>query len=310
MSDPAPDESPVAPGSHAPDDPLPPEVTWVLPGERPAWWRTVLREAGLLAAAVFLVLLASGLLGGLGGLTWRSLDGGGRPGAWTPPAGGSGSAAAEDLLRWAERLRRSASREPGALLAAAGAFLEASRGLDPPRDRLVRQEAITTAGRAWDLHVEASGGAPPEPVIPSRSYLLRKQQAYVYAEAGREAEARAIYDELLAANAEGETYLRAYLLNNAAWLLLTAKRTDLRDPGRAMALVRTAVKLHPDASRSATILDTLALAHYTAGDVDRAVTVQRRALAHANPSELPALIESYDRFVASQEEDPAHGDAD
>ncbi len=63
-------------------------------------------------------------------------------------------------------------------------------------------------------------------------------------------------------------------LNNLAWLLLTAKKTSLRDYPRALELAGKAAALSP----SPHILDTLAEARWRAGDCEAALELERRAL--------------------------------
>ncbi|HSL39966.1 MAG TPA: peptidase M48 Ste24p, partial [Desulforhopalus sp.] len=69
------------------------------------------------------------------------------------------------------------------------------------------------------------------------------------------------------------------VMNNLAWLLLTAQDLRLRDPGRALTLARGAAVLQPRGY----ILDTLATAYWANGLVDEAVRVQRQAIA-ADPA--------------------------
>ena len=69
------------------------------------------------------------------------------------------------------------------------------------------------------------------------------------------------------------------VMNNLAWLLLTAQDLRLRDPAKALTLARGAVVLQPRGY----ILDTLANAYWAHGLVDEAVRVQRQAMA-ADPA--------------------------
>ncbi len=65
------------------------------------------------------------------------------------------------------------------------------------------------------------------------------------------------------------------VLNNLAWLYVTAKDPDLYRPERALALAEMAAALRP----SAHILDTLAEARFRVHDVEGAVRAARAALA-------------------------------
>ena len=66
----------------------------------------------------------------------------------------------------------------------------------------------------------------------------------------------------------------ADLLNNYAWLLLTAEAAGMPDPARALELARTAAALKP----TGYILDTLAVAHWAAGELEPALAAERRAM--------------------------------
>ncbi len=70
------------------------------------------------------------------------------------------------------------------------------------------------------------------------------------------------------------------LLNNLAWLLLTAREPSLRDPVRALELARTAAETRPLPH----ILDTLATAYWANGYTEEALQTEREAL-RADPSE-------------------------
>ena len=63
------------------------------------------------------------------------------------------------------------------------------------------------------------------------------------------------------------------IMNNLAWLLLTAKVSHLRDPARALVLARGAATL----KSAGNILDTLATAYWANGLVDEAVRIEKRA---------------------------------
>ncbi|MEN8189572.1 MAG: M48 family metalloprotease [Thermodesulfobacteriota bacterium] len=84
-----------------------------------------------------------------------------------------------------------------------------------------------------------------------------------------EARALKIYDQALeidSANPE--------LMNNVAWLLLTAEGKSLRDPVRALGLARDAAAMRPHGF----ILDTLATAYWANGLVEEAVEVEKQAI--------------------------------
>jgi len=86
------------------------------------------------------------------------------------------------------------------------------------------------------------------------------------------AEARRAYETSLALKADNPQ-----VLNNLAWLLATCEDGRFRDPGRALALARQAVRLQ----ESPQILDTLAECYFVNGRYAEAVEAGKRALALA-----------------------------
>ena len=65
------------------------------------------------------------------------------------------------------------------------------------------------------------------------------------------------------------------IMNNLAWLLLTSKNLELRDPFRALTLARAAATLQPKGY----ILDTLATAYWANSLVEEAVSTAEKAIA-------------------------------
>jgi Zn-dependent protease with chaperone function len=65
------------------------------------------------------------------------------------------------------------------------------------------------------------------------------------------------------------------ILNNYAWLLLTAEDLQLRDPSQALTLARSAAIIAPKGH----VLDTLATAYWANGFVEEAVQTERKAIA-------------------------------
>ena len=63
------------------------------------------------------------------------------------------------------------------------------------------------------------------------------------------------------------------IMNNLAWLLLTAEQLSLRDPLKALTLARAAAALQPKGY----ILDTLATAYWANGLLEEAVRVEQQA---------------------------------
>jgi cytochrome c-type biogenesis protein CcmH/NrfG len=66
------------------------------------------------------------------------------------------------------------------------------------------------------------------------------------------------------------------IMNNYAWLLLTTKVPDLRDPLKALSLAASAAARYP----TGYILDTLATAYWATGDVNKAVDTEKQAIRH------------------------------
>jgi TPR repeat protein len=67
------------------------------------------------------------------------------------------------------------------------------------------------------------------------------------------------------------------ILNNFAWLLVTAEDPRLRDPQKGLLLAQRAVEAN--SGQDAAILDTLGEAYFANGRFDEAVDVQRKAIA-------------------------------
>jgi Zn-dependent protease with chaperone function len=70
------------------------------------------------------------------------------------------------------------------------------------------------------------------------------------------------------------------VLNNLAWLLLTSKKLELRDPSRALSLARSAAMLEPRGHA----LDTLATAYWANSLIKEAVDTERQAI-FVNPEQ-------------------------
>ena len=63
------------------------------------------------------------------------------------------------------------------------------------------------------------------------------------------------------------------VLNNLAWLYLTAQDRQLRNLERAMKLAQKSVELHPTIDN----LDTLAEAYFQSGEIKKALEIIRKA---------------------------------
>ncbi len=94
-------------------------------------------------------------------------------------------------------------------------------------------------------------------------------QGDLLADRKRYGEAEAAYEKSLALRGDDPE-----VLNNLAWLLLTAEQSTWRDPKRALALAERAAKL----SEHSHILDTLAEAYWQNDQPEKAVATEKRAL--------------------------------
>ncbi|MFT5700253.1 MAG: Zn-dependent protease with chaperone function [Desulforhopalus sp.] len=88
------------------------------------------------------------------------------------------------------------------------------------------------------------------------------------------------------------------IMNNFAWLLLTSENLELRDPLKALTLVRGAVTIQ----EKGYILDTLATAYWANGLVEEAVQAEERAV-EVDPAKRRFYQSQIDRFVAVSYED-------
>ncbi len=84
------------------------------------------------------------------------------------------------------------------------------------------------------------------------------------------------------------------VLNNLAWLLLTAEKKQLRDPARALVLAKKAVEIQ---ARSH-ILDTLAEAYWQNNQVELAVQTELKAIDQ-KPDNLDYYRKQLDKFSQS-----------
>lgn len=91
------------------------------------------------------------------------------------------------------------------------------------------------------------------------------------------------------------------ILNNLAWLLLTAEDPAVHDYPRALELAREAVRLDPNPH----ILDTLATAWWQMGDREKAVAAARAALEAADPLERRYYQQQLQRFQRDELPRPA-----
>ena len=140
----------------------------------------------------------------------------------------------------------------------------------------------TARGRLLETVImEKMAAEPQNPVWPR--YL-----ADLYHLRGQYREAMGHYQQALAIDPD-----QAEVLNNLAWLLLTAEQEELRDPPRALELALRADRLRPD---QAFILDTLATAWWLNDRPERAVAAARAALA-TNPADRRYYQQQLEKFL-------------
>lgn len=231
-------------------------------------------------------------------------------------AGTLGEGDMDASLATLEELRRDDPDDFRLHALAAEAHMRAARGSASPE--IHREYALEAVRTAWNTAGEefAGDGGVTVGVLAGNETLfeLRLTMADILSETGHERDALAAYEELLDALEHPSAALRPMLAatarNNAAYFLLVADDENLRDPDRALALAVACIETSPEASSSPILLDTLAFAYYAVGNVEQALTVQRRALATCPTEELPVLLEHYDTFREEAEEASRHGDAD
>lgn len=81
------------------------------------------------------------------------------------------------------------------------------------------------------------------------------------------------------------------VLNNLAWLLLTAEDDAIRDPAKALWLAQRAAPLKPQGH----ILDTLATAYWMNGLVEDAITMEKKAIKN-DPANKKYYLEQLEKF--------------
>lgn len=119
---------------------------------------------------------------------------------------------------------------------------------------------------------------------------LLQNLAMVYHNMERHREAIETYEKILLIDDS-----QSVVLNNLAWLLVTAPDKGLRDPERALILAKKAVELE----MSPIYLDTLAEAYYVNGHIQKAIETIRKAISLSKGTDpyfkkqLKKFMESY-----------------
>ncbi|MCE7974952.1 MAG: hypothetical protein DYG92_11625 [Leptolyngbya sp. PLA1] len=154
--------------------------------------------------------------------------------------------------------------------------------LDAERRTRLRQEAAkwSLARRAgdweemlkrWDSLAAESEDAASEHLAETFECVFIEEKQF---EAGYQWLARA---------AEGPMGKSSQMLNSAAWFIADRENLEKRDLVLAMKLAMRASEL--TGQKDAAIEDTVARVHFEQGDVDKAIEVQRRAVALAKADE-------------------------
>jgi Zn-dependent protease with chaperone function len=123
---------------------------------------------------------------------------------------------------------------------------------------------------------------------PDNISLLQSLATY-YQEAGKDKEAIKTYDRILMLDSQ-----QAVALNNLAWLLVTVKEKELRDPPKALPLAQKAVELE----RTPTFLDTLAEVYWANGNREKAVETIKEAI-QLQKGDTSYYQKQLDKFISS-----------
>lgn len=119
---------------------------------------------------------------------------------------------------------------------------------------------------------------------------VRLAEAYIHI--GKHEKALEAYEKGLSIDPDN-----AVILNNLAWLLLTAQDESFQDYERGLSLAEEAVGLE----RSAVFLDTLAEAYYLHGRFDRALELIREALSQ-DPENRDYFLSQQEKFRRALEQ--------
>ena len=95
----------------------------------------------------------------------------------------------------------------------------------------------------------------------------------------------------------------AEIMNNLAWVLLTAEDESVRDPGRALVLAHDAAKR----KRQSYILDTLAMAQWQNGFTESAIRIEKEAIVK-DPASRDYYEKQIEIFSGAEKAAPAGGD--
>jgi Zn-dependent protease with chaperone function len=156
---------------------------------------------------------------------------------------------------------------------------------------------VFSAGVFWNMDMELHGEANIkfiESVLQQRARrepdkaIWQRLLGDLKQELGQEVEALAAYEKSYALEPDNPE-----ILNNTAWLLITASDPEVLDANRALDLAKQASALRPTA---AYILDTLAAAYWANNMIDEALDAERTAIKH-DPVNRPFYRRQMDFYL-------------
>ncbi|MFH0911019.1 MAG: hypothetical protein V1918_05910 [Planctomycetota bacterium] len=202
------------------------------------------------------------------------------------------------FVLFSEKEREFQPRDPLVRLRLAYAYLALAPMSDNPE--IYYSEAAQEANIAWLLAEKAMPARIKPFAVGSPAFLVQRTRADILVECGDpwEKQALNIYDDLLKIQPPHDESWnpleKASLLNNAAYLLLTANDPAVYNPARGHELAIECVKLEPKASKNPAFLDTLALSYFEMQNPLQALLIQRDALARASSNDLHVYLEHFD----------------
>ncbi|MHC4885589.1 MAG: hypothetical protein ACYTGH_10940 [Planctomycetota bacterium] len=276
-----------------------------------------LGQIGRSLGLVLATLIGLGILGWIGGRIMRQI----RISALTqelqelPPS----KRRPATFIQKLKRIRELAPHDPRIRQMLAISHMRAAMVSDPSSGH--REAALREMRNARSLaEQERSGTRLEEAEDPIEVKGILLNEAMLFDEFGLHAQAKANLEHLLVQEQTGQLVVQqqkknlpfnAQLYNNLAYLLARSPDDTVRDPARAMALITRCIKLTPEASRTPSFLDTLAVCHHAKGNRAQALQVQRRILTMVDEEELFTYIDHYQRFLQSAPpKESAHADGD
>jgi TPR repeat protein len=207
---------------------------------------------------------------------------------WEQGLGGERSQ--ETAIQWYEKAEQ--NRSPGAMLRLG---LESSRGPENSGYFLYTAGVAMLYGNGLPKD-EARGVALLHRAADQQHYsaaYFQLGEAYANGLGVKKNEARAIeyYEALLATDRN-----MAVAYNNIAWIRVTTSDAKIHNPQKALEYALKAVELSE--GRQAYAIDTLAFAYFQAGQIDKAIETENKALALQPQS--PTYVATLSRFRDAQ----------